>query len=184
MRKTFSIFCYAMLLFPAFLFAQTKMREIKVGYPLGGSSSYFWVAYRSGSFEKHGLRLQPIFIRGGVLGVQALLAKNVAVLLQGASAVVSAWAQGAKDLKYIGAVGNKLDYILAANKAIRSPADLKGKRVGVSQIGSSSDFIARYALRQIGLNPEKDVIIIAIGAAGERWTALASGQIDASIFQP
>ena len=165
--------------------AQSKpLRELNVAYPFGGSTSYFWVAYRSGSFEKHGLRLQPIFIRGGVLGVQALLAKNVVVLLQGASAVVSAWAQGAKDLKYIGAVGNKLDYILAANKAIRSPADLKGKRIGVSQIGSSSDFIARYALKQIGLNPEKDVIIIAIGAAGERWTALASGQIDASIFQP
>ena len=184
-RKLLAACLLAASLLTSSVGAQSKpLRELNVAYPFGGSTSYFWVAYRSGSFEKHGLRLQPIFIRGGVLGVQALLAKNVVVLLQGASAVVSAWAQGAKDLKYIGAVGNKLDYILTANKAIRSPADLKGKRVGVSQIGSSSDFIARYALRQIGLNPEKDVIIIAIGAAGERWTALASGQIDASIFQP
>jgi ABC-type nitrate/sulfonate/bicarbonate transport system substrate-binding protein len=130
------------------------------------------------------LRVQPIYIRGGVAGVQALLAKNVLLEMQGASAVVAAWAQGAKDLKYIGAVGNKLDYILVANKSIHSPAELKGKKVAVSQIGSSSDFIARYALRQVGVNPDKDVVIVAMGGAGERWTALQNGYIDATVVQP
>src|SRR3954469_1702391 len=130
-----------MLILPPTPLAQTKpLRDLNVAYPFGGSTSYFWVAQRSGSFEKYGLRVQPIYIRGGVAGVQALLAKNVLVEMQGASAVVSAWAQGAKDLKYIGAVGNKLDYILVANPTIRSAAELKGKRVAVSQIGSSSDF--------------------------------------------
>ena len=81
------------------LLAQNKpLRELNVAYPFGGSTSYFWVAQRSGSFEKYGLRVQPIYIRGGVAGVQALLAKNVLIEMQGASAVVSAWSQGAKDL--------------------------------------------------------------------------------------
>ena len=49
------------------LFSQTKaLKEINISYPLGGSSSFFWIAYRSGSFERHGLRLKPIFIPGGV----------------------------------------------------------------------------------------------------------------------
>jgi NitT/TauT family transport system substrate-binding protein len=175
----------ALFIAPSLGSPQSKpLRELNVAYPFGGSTSYFWVAHRSGAFEKYGLRVQPIYIRGGVAGVQALLAKNVLIEMQGASAVVAAWAQGAKDLKYIGAVGNKLDYILVANKSIRSPADLKGKRVAVSQIGSSSDFIARYALRQVGLNPEKDVTIIALGGAGERWAALQGGHVEATVVQP
>lgn len=175
----------ALLSLPAAGFSQSKtLRDLNVAYPFGGSTSYFWVAHRAGSFEKYGLRVQPIYIRGGVLGVQALLAKNVLIEMQGASAVVSAWAQGAKDLRYIGAVGNKLDYILVGNKSVKTPADLKGKRVAVSQIGSSSDFIARYALRQVGLNPEKEVAIVALGGAGERWAALQSGHVDATVVQP
>ena len=180
-----AVFLCAMSIVPSLAFSQSKpLRELNIAYPFGGSTSYFWVAHRSGAFEKYGLRVVPIYIRGGVAGVQALLAKNVLIEMQGASAVVAAWAQGAKDLKYIGAVGNKLDYILVANKSIRSPADLKGKRVAVSQIGSSSDFIARYALRQVGLNPEKDVTIIALGGAGERWAALQGGHVEATVVQP
>ena len=184
-RKAGVIFCSSLFFFPAPLIAQSKpLRELNVAYPFGGSTSFFWVAHRSGSFEKHGLRIKPIFIRGGVVGVQALLSKDVLIEMQGGSAVVSAWAQGAKELKYIGAVGNKLDYILVANKNIRSPNELKGKRVAVSQIGSSSDFVARYALRQVGLSPEKDVAIVALGPAGERWAALQGGHVDATIVQP
>src|SRR6266481_9163476 len=183
MRLAISL--HLLLLCPTFLFAQPKpLRDLNVAYPFGGSTSYFWVAQRSGAFEKYGLRINPIFIRGGVVGVQALLSKDVLVEMQGGAAVVSAWAQGAKELKYIGAVGNKLDYILVANKNIRTPADLKGKKVAVSQIGSSSDFVARYALRQVGLNPEKDVAIVGLGPAGERWAALQGGYIDATIVQP
>src|SRR5512147_1942303 len=183
MRKTFSIFCYAMLLFPAFLFAQTKMREIKVGYPLGGSSSYFWVAYRSGAFEKHGLKIEPIYIRGGLMGIQAALSGDLLLQLQGASTVVAAWAQGAKEFQFIGAVGNRLDYILAAHPSIKRPEDLKGKRIGVSQLGSSTDFIARVAVRRLGLNPDKDVQIVGVGGQGDRWTALTAGQVQATVLQ-
>lgn len=167
------------------VFAQARgLRELKVSYPLGGSTSYFWVAHRSGSFEKHGLKVEPVYIRGGRAAIQALLAKDVLIELQGGSTSVSAWAQGAKELRFIAAVGNRLDYVLAAQSSMRSPGHLKGKKIGVSQIGASSDFIARYALRQLGLNPEKDVTIIGVGGAGERWAALSGGHIDASVFQP
>jgi NitT/TauT family transport system substrate-binding protein len=185
MRFSQAILCCALLLDTSFVFAQAKpLRELKVGYPLGGSTGFFWVAHRAGSFEKHGLKLEPIYIRGGRMGIQAALSGDLLLQLQGASSVVSAWAQGAKDLQFIGAVGNRLDYVLAALPSIRKPEDLKGKRIGVSQIGASSDFIARHAVRQLGLNPEKDVTIVGVGGAGERWAALTGGHIQATVVQP
>jgi ABC-type nitrate/sulfonate/bicarbonate transport system substrate-binding protein len=112
------------------------------------------------------------------------LAKDALIELQGGSASISAWAQGAKDLAFIGAVGNKLDYVLVSKPSIRSAQDLKGKKIGISQFGAITDFIVRQSLKQLGLVPEKDVAIISVGPQGERWAALVGGHIDASVFQP
>ena len=164
--------------------AQSKpLKEIRVPYALGGSTGFFWVAQRSGSFEKHGVKVLPIFMRGGREAVQALISRDVSMLQQGSSGVILAWAQGAKDLVVLGATGNKLDYVFVSNPNIKKPADLKGKKVAISQLGASTDFIARLAVRQLGLN-EKDVTLLSIGAQGERWAALAGGHVDASVFQP
>ena len=180
-----AMLCCALLLIPSFLFAQGKpLRELKVGYPLGGSASYFWVAQRSGSFEKYGLKVEPIYIRGGRMGIQAALSGDLLLQLQGASTVVSAWAQGGKDLQFIGAVGNRLDYIFVTLPSIRKAEDLKGKRVAVSQIGASTDFIARVAARRLGLNPDKDIVIVGAGGQGERWAALTGGHVQATVVQP
>lgn len=184
LKRAGLILCCLLLLLPCSVSAQTKLRELKVGYPLGGSTSYFWVAQRSGAFEKYGLKVEPIYIRGGRLGIQAALSGDLLLQLQGASTVVSAWAQGAKELQMIGAVGNRLDYILVTHPSIRRPEDLKGKSIGVSQIGASTDFIARVAARRLGLTPEKDVLIVGAGGQGERWAALTGGHIHATVVQP
>jgi ABC-type nitrate/sulfonate/bicarbonate transport system substrate-binding protein len=169
---------------PADLFSQTKgLKELNTSYPLGGSSSYFWVAYRSGSFERHGLRLKPIFIPGGVTALQSLLAREVSIQLTAGPAAIRAWARGAREVTFIGAVGSRLDYVIVAHPSVRSANDLKGKRIGVSQLGASPDFIARLGLRRLGLNPEKDVTIVPIGSPGERWSALTAGHVQASLFQ-
>jgi NitT/TauT family transport system substrate-binding protein len=172
------------LLLPSPLLAQAKgLRELRVPYALGGSTSFFWVAYRSGSFEKHGIKVLPIFMRGGREAIQALISRDVFVEVQGSSGVLSAWAQGGKDLAIIGATGNKLDYVFISGSHIKKPADLKGKKIAISQFGAGTDFIARLALRQLGLN-EKEVSILGLGAQGERWAALSGGHVDASVFQP
>jgi NitT/TauT family transport system substrate-binding protein len=180
-----SLLCQIVFLMPALLAAQSKpIREITVSYPIGGSTSYFWVAHRSGSFEKYGLRLRAVHISGSVAAIQSLLARELFIQLEGGPAGVRAWARGAKDLTVIGAVGNKLDYLLVSIPSIKKPEDLKGKRIGVSAIGASSDFIARHAVRQLGLNPEKDVSILASGAMGLRWAAISGGNLEATVVQP
>jgi NitT/TauT family transport system substrate-binding protein len=60
---------------------------------------------------------------------------------------------------------------------------LKGKRIAISQLGASTDFIARIALKQLGVS-DKEVSIVSLGAQGERWAALSGGHVDASLFQP
>jgi ABC-type nitrate/sulfonate/bicarbonate transport system substrate-binding protein len=179
------ILCCVTLLFPSLVFAQPKsLRELTVSYPLRGSSSYFWTAYRAGSFEKHGLRLNPVFIPGGVTALQSLMAKELFIQLTAGPAAVRAWARGGKEITFIGAVGNRLDYVLVTVASVRNAEELKGKRVGVSQLGASPDFIARLGLRQMGLNPDRDVTIVPIGSPGERWAALNAGHVHASLFQP
>jgi ABC-type nitrate/sulfonate/bicarbonate transport system substrate-binding protein len=179
------ILCCVTLLFPSFLFAQPKpLKELNVSYPLGGSTSYFWTAYRAGSFEKHGLKLNPVFIPGGVTALQSLMAKELFIQLTAGPAAIRAWARGGKEITFIGAVGNRLDYVIVAVPSVRNAEELKGKRIGVSQLGASPDFIARLGLRQMGLNPERDVTIVPIGSPGERWAALNAGHVHASLFQP
>ena len=72
-------------------------------------------------------------------------------------------------------------YYLVGQKEIRSVAELKGKKVGVSQFGGTSDLSARLALRKFGIEPERDALLIQIGAEGTRVAALKVGSVDAII---
>jgi NitT/TauT family transport system substrate-binding protein len=72
-------------------------------------------------------------------------------------------------------------YYLVAQKEIRSVGELRGKRIGVSQFGGTSDLSARLALRHYGIEPEKDAILIQIGAEGVRMAALRAGSVSAII---
>jgi NitT/TauT family transport system substrate-binding protein len=184
LRIRWVICCLALLQASAAMAQNKPLKELNTSYPLGGSTSFFWVAYRSGAFEKHGLKVKPVYIRGSVTSLQALLARELMIQMEAAAAAVRAWSRGVKEITLIGAVGNRLDYLLVTLPSIKRPEDLKGKRIGVSQIGASSDFIARYAVRQLGLNPEKDVTILGAGGMGQRWAALTGGHIEASVIQP
>jgi ABC-type nitrate/sulfonate/bicarbonate transport system substrate-binding protein len=114
------ILCCVTLLLPSLIFAQPKpLRELATSYPLGGSSSYFWTAYRAGSFEKHGLKLNPVFIPGGVTALQSLMAKELFIQLTAGPAAVRAWARGGKEITFIGAVGNRLDYVLVTVPSVQ-----------------------------------------------------------------
>ena len=84
-------------------------------------------------------------------------------------------------LKAIFYGADKPMYYLVAQKEIRSVAELRGKRIGVSQFGGTSDLSARLALRHYGIEPDKDAIMIQIGAEGIRMAALRAGSVSAII---
>ena len=72
-------------------------------------------------------------------------------------------------------------YFLMAKPEIHSVSDLKGKKVGISSFGGTTDFAARQALRHYGVNPERDLLLIQIGLETTRLAALSAGSIDASV---
>jgi NitT/TauT family transport system substrate-binding protein len=73
---------------------------------------------------------------------------------------------------------------MEANKDIQTIDDLRGKKVGVSTLGSSSDTATRISLRAKGLDPDKDVTIVAVGSLENRMSALLNGAIDAGLGSP
>jgi ABC-type nitrate/sulfonate/bicarbonate transport system substrate-binding protein len=82
----------------------------------------------------------------------------------------------------IGGVNNRLPYGFVTRASITSPAQLKGKRIGISRFGSTDDFAVKLALAQFGLNPKSDVNITQVGGAATRLTALQAGSIDAAVL--
>lgn len=76
------------------------------------------------------------------------------------------------------------NYFVIAKPQIKTVADLKGKYIGVSRFGGTTDLAARVALQTNGLDPQKDVVLIMIGLANTRNAALAAGSIDATIANP
>jgi NitT/TauT family transport system substrate-binding protein len=77
---------------------------------------------------------------------------------------------------------NTMPFYLIVHKDITHAVQLKGKKLGVSTLGSSSDFAARFALTKLGLDPEKDVTILALGDSAIRVGALNNGTIQAGAY--
>lgn len=75
-------------------------------------------------------------------------------------------------------------WVLEAPPDVKTAADLKGKKVGVSRFGSASDVGTRQAIKKLGLDPEKDVSIVQVGSESARIAGLQSGAIQAGVAQP
>jgi NitT/TauT family transport system substrate-binding protein len=76
------------------------------------------------------------------------------------------------------------NYFLMANQQIKSVAELRGKYVGISRFGGTTDLAARVALSKSGLDPQRDVVLIMIGLPATRIAALMSGSVAATIANP
>ena len=141
-----------------------------------------WVAKESGIFEKNSLDvdLQQISSSNAIA---ALLSGQVQAAHAGGSEALSANLSGA-DLEIVGVVGGVYPYYLMAQPSIKTIDDLRGKKIGVSQPGSSSDIATRTALKANGIDPDKDVTIVPVGSLANRTAALLSGAIDAGLDNP
>ncbi|HWP22655.1 MAG TPA: ABC transporter substrate-binding protein [Candidatus Binatia bacterium] len=152
---------------------------IKFALP-GNSMGYLplFVAVHRGFFKDEGLDLElPRLLPS--LAHNALIAGEVHY--HGLADSGLRLAARGMPLKAIFYAADRPMYYLVAQKEIRSVAELKGKRIGVSQFGGTSDLSARLALRHYGVEPEKDAILIQIGAEGTRMAALRAGSVSAII---
>ena len=142
-----------------------------------------WYAFEKGIFKERGLEVDMQAISGGAQTSAALLANQIQIGQFGGSEALSGVAAGA-DLVVVGNMAPVYPYLLYAQKQYKTLADLKGKKIGVSNKGGSSDIATRAALKANGYDPDKDFVIVAVGSHANRTAALLNGSIDAGVDDP
>jgi NitT/TauT family transport system substrate-binding protein len=141
-----------------------------------------WVADQAGIFQKNGLNVELTFIESSK-GIPALVSGQTQFADIGGSETMSAVAGGA-DLVTLTVNSPVEPFILQVPASIKTPQDLKGKKLGVSNFGSASDIALREALDRVGLDPDKDVSILAVGSSATRIAAMESGAIQGGMSFP
>ena len=147
-----------------------------------GFQSTTWVGRDLGIFAKHGLDVEIIMITGAARSVAALLGNSTHFSTGSATGPLAAAVRGS-DIKVIAASYNKFPYAFVVKPEIRSPKDLRGKRVNILNYGGSNDLALQLALKEWGLK-HSDVQVIIGGDAPTRMGALMAGRIDATILSP
>jgi NitT/TauT family transport system substrate-binding protein len=178
-----SIVIFILLLLATSVIAQEKKNLRIVFVSLSWNNQLpFRVATAKGYFKDQGLMVEPIFVRGGPTAIAALASGNVDFgSIGGAQAPIRSRARGL-DLHIIASMSNFTNYTLIGSKDIKRLEDLRGKVIGVTGAGSFSDFTVRLLLKRNNLDPDKDVVLRAIGTTVVRAVALERGAIAAAPF--
>jgi NitT/TauT family transport system substrate-binding protein len=156
-----------------------ELRRILYGTSASPSHLPVWVARDAGFFEKHGLNVEPIQIRGGSLITLAIIIGELPFSGVGAESVVAARAAGG-DIVLLACPVDADPVYLITRPEIKSPQELKGHSSAVTRYGSTTHFYLRAALKHVGLNPDKDMTILQMGAGPEMVAALDRGVIAAA----
>ena len=142
-----------------------------------------WVAYDGGLFKKYGLDVDLVLIRSAATITAALLAGEAPMIQLGGNGTIQAALQGADCVNVLTLVP-LIPQSLVVTPNIKTPEDLKGKRIGVSRFGALSDLVVRRYLRKFGLDPVKDVTIVQIGGIPELLAAMKAGAISGGSMSP
>jgi ABC-type nitrate/sulfonate/bicarbonate transport system substrate-binding protein len=147
-----------------------------------GFQSATWVAKDLKIFEKYGLDVEVIMITGAARSVAALLGNSTHFSTGSATGPLAAAVRGS-DIKIIAASYNKFPYAFVVKPDIRSPKDLRGKRVNILNYGGSNDLALQLALKEWVMKLS-DIQVVIGGDAPTRLGALMAGRMDATILSP
>lgn len=180
MKKKLVGFIFIASIFLASLPAQAQER-MRVGLTsLSPTTLPVWVAKRQGYFKNENLFVEPIVFSSGTINSQAALAGEIDIALGSGTEVFTIRLAG-EDARFFFGISNFMPFKLYVNPAIQTPQQLKGKKLAVSRFGAQSDFLTRYTISKLGLDPSKDVTILQIGSTPARYAALKSGSVDGTI---
>lgn len=158
----------------------------KTKFPLAVSSKtlgygILWAAQRQGFFDRQGLEVQLVVMRGADKAVQALVGGSVYVAASGADASIAAVEHGL-DLVIVGGAINGLTHMIMGAKNVRTYDDLRGATIAApsASVTSGTALVMRRMLKAKGLEFPRDYQIMGAGGSGPAFTALTSGQIAAA----
>jgi NitT/TauT family transport system substrate-binding protein len=149
-------------------------------------AGFIMMAERGGFAAKRGLKIETSQMKAGATVIKALIAGELDSVEMGAAEAIVAGARGA-DVKIVGCTWPGLPQVVMAKAEIKSPAELKGRTVAISQPGSLPDLLIRAVLDNFQV-PVDEVKFASLGADIDRYKAMASGLTDAAVvsseFQP
>ena len=181
--KAFKIAGLAGLLALALPFAGAQA-QTKVTLGVGGKPVLYYlpltIAERKGFFKEEGLDVQIQDFAGGARALQALVGGSVDVVTGAYEHTIRMQAKG-QDVRAVTELGRFPGITVGVKKElageIKSPADFKGRKIGVTAPGSSTALVAQYAMVKAGLKPS-DAAIIGIGSGASGVAAMQKGEID------
>jgi NitT/TauT family transport system substrate-binding protein len=166
------------IILPQGVFAAEKFVTIHAARVM--SQSMPWIAQEAGLFQKYNLDFHLVYIASSAMVTAAMLGGDADMSLTGGVGNVRAYVQGATDIAFVGGIKNVMTQSIVAKREIKRPEDLKGKKIGVSRIGSNTHYFTIQALRRSGMEPNRDFSFIQTGGDPETLAALVGGGIDAA----
>ena len=180
LKKLLSFIALAFFL----LTAQSAYSASKMIYGYASVGEGMWpllVAREKGFFTRNGMpEIEFVLIEGGLRGISALIGGDVQLMQIGGAPAIQAIVKGAS-LVILGSITNVLFFDFIVTKEITKPSDLSGKRVAISQFGSTTDLATQLALRRLGVSP-KEVVFLQIGSNPGRMAALLNGSIQGALL--
>ena len=179
-RWFFTIFSL-FLSFHASVLAQDKpLKKINWGVTSLSAGNWIpWIAKEAKIYEKHGLDVQLILLRGSGQTSAALLGGSIFASPVALPTVMLADLSGA-DLVNVAHTVPGVQTKMLVKPDIRRAEDLRGKRIATSSLGSLGDFLFKYILRKNGLDPNREIMWLSIGTPPDRLQALFTGAVDAT----
>ena len=172
-----------MIIGSAFVAVNTPAQQlVRVGYSgTGVAKNLHKTIEKAGLWKKRSLDIRLIYFTSGATMAQAMVGNDLDVADSDVPAMLNAVSSGVLDGKLISVYINRFPFAFVVRNEIKSPEDLKGKRLAISRFGSSSEVTTRMLLRQFKLDPDKDVRIIqATGTS--RLPAIVAGQLDGTLL--
>jgi ABC-type nitrate/sulfonate/bicarbonate transport system substrate-binding protein len=173
-------------LISALLFAVGVCRaeSVNLGYSgTGVSGTLRRIIEKEKLWQKRGLEVKAVYFNSGNVLSQAV-AGDILVSDSDVPGSLTPKVSGIRDVRAIAVTINRLEHFLIVRNAIKTPEDLKGKRIAISRFGSASDITTRLALRFIKPNLDRDVTVLQSGNTPTRITALVAGHVDGALVSP
>ena len=146
----------------------------------GIGSDLLKVIERSALWRKQAIEVRTVYLSSGTLMAQTLSSGDIGIAGFDTPAMLNLALAG-QSLKVIAVPINRLEPFFVVRSDIKTPADLKGKKITISRFGSGSDIMTRVALKYWKIDPDKDVSFFQSGNTPSRTAALVAGHMDAAL---
>ena len=183
-RALVSFLCLPFVLSMSYSYgdAQSQPEKLRVAYTvIAPTQSTLWTANELGLFAKHGLDVELVLLVGAPLAVTALVAGETPIVHAGASAVITSNLQGSGAVLVAGGA-NRFPYVLFVTDEIKRVEDLRGKKFGVSRIGSADNAAAITVLNRFGIK-DTEITYVQAGSIPARLAAMQTNALQATLLQ-